>query len=371
MRSILILVIVFAFMQSNAFASLESPCADSIKYKYTSLDSLSSEDLKLLDEYKDSFSAEVMEIKAVFFQTRTKYIDTTVSRMNKSSHMEIGLDFVSRVLSIGRNTGVKGVVFYPSGTYYHKTGLYASMSMGFFTDSMISHSAKVPLLSISPGFYRTFFNLWILNIAYTRNFILYGNQFQRGLLNNSLSLYNSFDFWRYITLSVSGYISWSSNLNTRRILSNRRITYRNLTQELQQGYSANVAISLRKDFHFYNVAGAKVFTLSPELLFLFGRDNYAFLQKQFITGKNQLVDSSYRLAYDDLFGFIDLEPGLTADWRIRNLEIYASFHCAIPFNEFVEQGNVAGRITNPHHYYPYAEAGIKYLFRIRKKKGKF
>ena len=326
--------------------------------------------MALLEEYKDSFLLEVKEIKSAILYKTQKPIDTTVALMNKSSHVEIGLDFAIKVLSNGRDAGVKGVVFYPSAMYYHKTGLYAALSMAFYTDSTIRNSAKVPIVFFSPGFYRIFFNRWGFGLSYTRSFILYGNAFQKGLLNNSISLYNSFNFWNYLTLAVGAGISWSSNLNNRHVVLGRRITYRALTQKLGEGYSGNIVVSLKKDFSFYNALGAKVFTLTPSLLFLFGNDNNAFLQKQFNKGQNQLLDSTYRLAYDNLFGFLNLEPGLSADWRIRNFEICAAFHCAIPFNEFVESGGVAGRITNPRHYYPYAEAGIKYLFRIRKKLNK-
>lgn len=323
--------------------------------------------MALLEEYKDSFMNEVKEIKSTVLYKKQKPIDTTVVLMNKLSHVEIGLDFASRVLSNGRDAGVKGVVFYPSVMYYHRLGFYAALSMAFYTDSTIRNSAKVPNVFFSPGFYRTFYNRWSFGLSYTRSFVLYGNAFQKGLLNNTLSLYNSFNFWNYLTLSVGAGISWSSNLNNRHIALGRRITYRLLTQKLGESYSANISVSLKKDFCFYNVLGAKVFTLTPSLLFVFGHDNNAFLQKQFKKGQNQLLDSTYRLAYDNLFGFLNLEPGLTADWRIKNFEIYAAFHCAIPFNEFVESGSVAGRITKPHHYYPYAEAGMKYLFRIEKK----
>jgi len=363
LRIYLPLIVFFLLVALNTSASV----TDSTKYKFISLDSLSDEDMAMLEEYKDSFMAEVKEIKSAMLYKKLKPIDTTVALMNKASHVEISLDFASRVLSNGRDAGIKGVVFYPSAMYYHKIGFYAALSMAFFTDSSISNSARVPIVFFSPGFSRTFFNRWNFSLSYTRSFVLFGNTFQRGLLNNSFTLYNSFNFWNYLTVSVSAGISWSSNLNNNKIVFGRRVTYRTLTQKLEQGYSGNIAISLKKDFSFYNVLGAKVFTLTPELYFLFGRDNNAFLQKQYIKGQNQQTDSTYRLAYDNLFGFLNLEPGLTADWRIRNLEIYASFHCAIPFNEFVENGGVAGRITNPRHYYPYAEAGLKYLFRIKKK----
>jgi hypothetical protein len=282
--------------------------------------------------------------------------------MNKASHVEIGLDFTSKVLSNGRDAGLKGVAFYPGIMYYHKTGLYASIGMGFFTDSTVRTAAKVPLLFIAPGFYRTFFKRWTFGIGYSRSFNFYSADFNRGLLNNSFSLYNAFDFWHYLTVSVSAGISWSSNLTSKKYyqLPIRRIAYKKLTQNLGEEYAANIGISLRKDFSFYNVIGAKVFTLTPQLYFLFGTDNSQFV----IKGIRK--PGQFPVTYDKFFGFLNVEPGLTADWRIRNLEISAGFHCAIPFNEFVESGNVSGRITNPHHYYPYAEVGVKYLFRTPK-----
>ena len=337
---------------------------DSVQYKIISLDSLSDEDFALLEEYKDSFMKEVTIIKSALLFKKQKPLDTTVTLMNKLSHVELGLDFASHILSNGRDAGIKGIAFYPGIMYYHKTGLYASLGMGFFTDSAIRQSAKVPLLFISPGFYRTFFKRWTFSIGYSRCFNFYSPDFNRGLLNNSFSLYNAFDFWHYLTVSVAAGISWSSNLTSRKLyqLPARRITYKKLTQNLGEESAANISISLRRDFSFYNTLGAKVFTITPQLSFLFGNDNSQFV----IKGIRK--PGQFPVTYDKFFGFLNIDPGLGVDWRIRNLEISVAFHCAIPFNEFVENGNVSGRITSPHHYYPYAEAGIKYLFRIKKKK---
>ncbi len=343
---------------------------DSTKYQIISLDSLSDEDLALLEEYKDSFLLEVKQIKAALGYKSRKPVDTTVALMNRSSHVEISLNATGPVLSNGRASGLTGAMFTPSVMYYHRLGLYAAMGMNFFTDTTISRSAKVPSLFVSPGFSRVFFNRWTFGIAYARNFVFYGNDVQKGLLNNSFSLYNSFDFWRYLTVAVNAGISWSSNLNSKKYkevklpppfpqnLPPRKIYYKDITKEAGQAYAASIGLSLRKDFCFYNVIGAKVFTLTPDIYFLFGHDNNTF-----ITRGLRLQDI---LAYDKFFGFLNIEPGLTADWRIKNLEIFASFHCAIPFNEYNSDLNM--RVKNPKVYYPYGEGGIKYLFRITPKK---
>lgn len=326
--------------------------ADSARYNIISLDSLSEEDLALLEEYKDSFMLEVKEIKSALLFRKRKPIDTTVALMNRSSHFEIGLNVTGPVLSNGRNSGLTGAMFTPTLMYYHKWGLYAVMGMSFFTDTTITHSAKVPSLFISPGFSRVFYKRWTFNIAYARNFIFYGYDIQKGLLNNSFTLYNSFDFWRYITVSVNAGISWSSNLRSKKIF------YRKATINAGQSYATTIGISLRKDFCFYNVMGAKVFTLTPDVYFLFGHDNTTLL-----TRAVRLKDI---LTYDKFFGFLNAEPGFTVDWRIKNLELFASFHCAIPFNEY--DSGLKTRIENPKKYYPYGEGGIKYLFRIAPKK---
>lgn len=359
MRCFLSLVLVFLLAGNRVAAS----ASDSLKYTIVSLDSLSDEDLALLEEYKDSFMLEVNDIKAALRIKKLGPIDTTVAFMNSSSHAEIGLNVCGPILSNGRNTGLKGVVFTPTAMYYHKTGLYAATGMNFFTDTVISKSARVPSFFISPGFYRTFFKRWTFSLNYTRSFIFYGSELQRGLLNNSFSLYNSFDFWRYITVSVSAGISWSSNLNSKKFIriGLRKVYYRTITKDAGQAYAASIGLSIRRDFCFYNKLGAKVFTLIPDLFLLFGMDNSTLITRA-VTRRGLAITS------DKFFGLLNIEPGFTVDWRIKNLEIFAAVHCAIPFNEYNSDLNT--RVKNPKEYYPYGEGGIKYLFRIAKPKRK-
>ncbi len=343
-------------------AAEQAMAKDSTLRKPFSLDSLSDEDLALLEEYQDSFMREVNEIKSAIGITRKAYkpIDSTVAQMNRTSHVEIGLDVCGPILSNGRSSGLTGPVFYPSAMYYHKWGLYAALSMGFFTDSTIRTRAMVPLVAVSPGFSRTFFNKWSVALGYSRSFVFYVNDVQKGMLNNNISLSTGFDFWRYISLSVSAGISWSSNLRSKKYVSVllKKVSYRTITIDAGQAYSANIGITLRKDFSFYNVLGAKVFTISPELFFLFGNDNSTLITRS-VNRTQGLLTS------DKFFGFLDLEPGLTLNWRIRNVEVFGAFHCGIPFNEY--DTDKLMRVKNPKEYYPYGQGGIKYLFRIKKK----
>lgn len=355
---------IFLFCQSHA--SSFSAIVDSSKYKILSLDSLSDEDFALLEEYKDSFMQEVKLIKSTLGLKNAKPIDTTVALMNRSSHCEIGLDATGPIFSNGRTTSLTGAALYPSVMYYHKTGLYSSLSLGFYTDSAVRKSAAVPLVAFSAGFYRTFFKRWTFSIGYSRNFTLYQEKVYQGMLNNSFNLFNAFNFWNYLTIGVSASVSWSSNLTSRKYFlfqvdPNRlpkRVYYKTFTQDIGQAYGVNFTLSLRKDFSFFNILGAKVFTVSPELYFIFGHDNSAFL----IRGFRQPGQSP--LTFDKFFGMLDIEPGFSVDWRIRNLEIFGSFHLAIPFNEYNE--TTYKRVVNPKEYHPYGSGGIKYLFRIPK-----
>ncbi len=340
-------------------------------YKITSLDSLSDEDVALLEEYRDSFLLEVEDIKAAMLYKKRKPIDTTVALMNRSSHAEISFNVTGPILSNGRSTGLTGAMLSPSVMYYHKLGFYAVLGLNFFTDSTMRASAKVPSMYISPGFNRTFFKRWTFSTGYARSFIFYGtdiktqnysfpaSDFQKGLLNNTLFMYNSYNFWQYITLGLSVAASWSSNLTGKKYTTGplgRRLYYKDLTRKSGQAYSINVGLVLRKDFAFYNVLGAKVFTISPDFCLFFGHDNNTLITRA-ISRPGLKIDS------DKFFGLLNAEPGFSLDWRIRNFEIFGAFHCAIPFNEY--DSDTGTRVKNPKKYYPYGEGGIKYLFRIK------
>lgn len=335
--------------------------ADSSKHKIFSLDSLSDEDKALLEEYRDSFLLEVEDIKTVFYKKKFKAIDTSVAFINRSSHVEVGLDFVSRILSNGRASGINGVGFMPSVMYYQRLGFYGSVSAYFFTDSALRKSAPVPLLNLTAGYYTTVLKRWGMGIAYNRSFAFYSDTFQQGILNNSFTVTTGYNFWNYITLSASSSVSWSGNLNKKNkyiflpppapFMPPQRISFDSYTKLLGQEYALNLLVSLRKDFSFYNILGSKVFSITPELNFLFGQDNSILLFNR-------------KIVNDKFFGFLNLEPALSVDWRIKNVEIYAGARLAIPFNQLNTTTNT--RELNPKNYYPYAQAGAKYLFMVRK-----
>lgn len=335
------------------------------------LDSLSVEDSLLLEEFKDEFMAEVKDIRAAFSKkSLVRSMDTSINAINRSSHAEIGLDVAGPIYSNGRETGISGASFYPSVMYYHKTGLYASASFSFFTDSFIRTAAPVPAFSITPGFFRTFFKRWSVGVSYSRSFPFYAGAFERGLLNNTFSIQNSFDFWNYLQLSVNTNLSWSSNLNSKKYrevsipgtLLKKRVYYSTITKDLGQGLSAGIAIQLHKEIIVYSSVKGGVLSVAPSFQLQFGNDNSAYIIRGIVNGRLQPIQS------DRFFGLLNLQPAVNMGWRITNFEIYAACNLAIPFNEFDDVSLT--RIRNPRQYFPFGEGGVRCYFKANKLKRK-
>lgn len=340
------------------------------------LDSLSEEDAALLEMYRDSFLSELADMKMVLRQMRKKPIDTTVALMNTKSHVEITTDVQGPIYANGRNVGLSGAAFFPSVLYYHKTGLYAAGALGFYTDSFMRKAAKLPVASLSAGYYKNFFRYWTFSAGYNRSFLMYADSFYSGLLNNSLSISNSYNFWGYVTLTANVAASWSSNLLRNKLLKlspvNSR-SFKQVTQDYRQAYAMYLHLNLSRNFTFFNVLGAKVFSITPSFSAQFGHDNQAFILRNITTQQQQQPPkpgqpppppSTPTLQYNNFFGLLNLQPSLSLDWRIRNLEIYAGCYLAIPFNDYNTTTQI--RTVNPKKYYPFGQGGIKYLFRVQK-----
>ena len=347
------MAVFFVLASGSVYAQ---SAADSIPHPFN-LDSLSEGDRVLLDKYKDVFEDDFHDFLDIFNDSPKSKIDTTVFDMDRSSHVETGLDFASSNLINGRLTGISGVAFYPSVTYYHKTGIYVGISPGFYTDKAIVKATPVPLVNLSAGYQHTFFKRWFVGISYARNIITYGGTVSRKLLDNTLSLSTSVDIWRHLTIAGTADIYWSS-------------THLKSLPETEK-FSSDIELSLRKGFFIYKFAGAKVFTITPALNFYFGDDNRAIAKQ---LGSSEVKADSLtkkaitKVIANNYFGFLDVEPALTIDWRIRNLDINVTPALAIPFNTLNTKTDQ--RTLNPKIYRFYVQAGIKYLFCVKKKKGK-
>lgn len=351
----------------------QQPVSGSNSYQLN-LDSLSDEDAALLEMYRDSFLSELADMKMVLRQIRKKPIDTTVALMNAKSHVEISTDVQGPVYANGRNVGLSGAAFFPSILYFHKSGFYASGSLGFYSDSFMRKAAIVPLANLSAGYYKNFFRYWTLSVGYNRSFLMYADSFYSGLLNNSINASNSYNFWGYVTLTANIAASWSSNLLRKKTLKLSPMDYRSfqqVTKDYHQAYAVYLNLSLSRNFTFFNVLGAKVFSITPSFSTQIGHDNNAFILRNITTQQYQQPPKPGQpppppptLQYNNFFGLLNLQPSLSLDWRIRNLEIYAGCYLAIPFNDYNSTTQI--RTVNPKKYYPFGQGGVKYLFRVQK-----
>lgn len=316
------------------------------------LDSLSDEDLALFEEYKDSFQNDLKDFMEVFNRQNKGGRDTTVSYMDRRSHAELGLDFQSRMLINGRTSGLSGVGFFPSVSYLHKYGLFASLATGFFTDKKIRKASPVPLIVPSAGFQRILFNRWMLGAGYSRVFLTYGSERSKKLLNNNISINTGVDVWKRLIFSASFNFTWSS-LRARRIPAFEK-------------RSMLFSLMARKEFLLYRFIGARVFTITPAFVMAFSTDNLAFIRERTAAEQELLGLSRFTVGIDHFFGLVDVEPSLTLSWRIPWLEITAMPAIAIPFHTF--DYNTSTRITQPGQYNFYIQAGIRYYLAIDRKK---
>jgi len=333
--------------------------------KILNLDSLSADDQELLSQYQDSFKNDFYTVLDVFNINGKPKEDTSVFDMDRSSHAEVGLDFVSRELINGRiialNTtkgrliSLSGVGFYPAIAYYHKTGLFVSLSTTFYTDSALAHATSIPVISPSAGFSHTFFRRWFLSTSYVRNFNTYGSAESRILLNNEMSFTSSIDIWKRIIFSSTLYVYWSSD-HAANVPADEKS-------------SVEILLTLKKDFRITRFIGATEFTITPAMNFYFANDNRTYVSALGVSDvkKDNKKDTIQKTENtNDFFGFLDLEPSVTLDWRIRNLDINFAPVLAIPFNVFAPLRDK--RFLNPKIYRFYVQAGIKYYFCVKSKK---
>src|ERR1019366_2504609 len=244
-KSVLCFLLAFCLASCTLKISGQAPGSAP---KTINLDSLNADDKALLLLYKDSFDRDVQDFMFVITDSKKMKFDTTVYSMDKSSHAEVGLDFVSRILANGRDVGVTGVFFSPSIAYLHKTGLYFGMSMGFYTYKVISRQSHVPMIGLASGYQHIFFKRWHFSFGYSRTITTYGFPlFTRSLLVNNFSVLNSVDIWKHLIIGTGVYINWSTIKISRVAL----LSF--------ESHAVEIALSLRREFIIYKFIGAKVF----------------------------------------------------------------------------------------------------------------
>ena len=337
--------------------------ADSLP-KVINLDSLSADDEALFVQYKDSFKNDLEDFLDVINPSKQIKIDTSVYDMDRSSHVEVSFDFVSRQLINGRiielNTSkgkviaLTGVGFYPTVMYYHKYGFYAELNTTFYTDYKIAHATPVPVVTPLAGYQHTFFKRWFIGAAYERTFNTYGSSLSKQLLNNTMTISSSVDVWKKLIFSSVFYVFWSSE-HSAGLPADEKL-------------SMELVLSLKKEFIIYKFLGAKEFTITPGMNFNFANDNRTYISALAVSDvkKDAKKDTVIRTQnVNDFFGILDLEPSLNFDWRIRNVDIFLLPTLAVPLNIFYPAKEE--RVLDAKVFRFYIQAGVKYLFCVKPK----
>ena len=113
------------------------------------------------------------------------------------SGFSISLSYSSKVLSAGRDYGVRQYGFNPSVIYTHKSGLYAGLHGMWLSETSPSWAAT----ALEAGFGHDIGSSFTYNLAYAHTFF---NPDSNGLLSNSLSAALSFSRkWATADLSYS------------------------------------------------------------------------------------------------------------------------------------------------------------------------
>jgi len=117
--------------------------------------------------------------------------DSAVTNKGISSFV-VNMDYDTRYLFAGRDYGQKKAALYPNLTYYHRSGLYGSLTGLCFVDTAFYYAQT----SLRLGYLGKFTKAWRYSASYNHTWFVPASQ---GLLSNSLSVSTSVDFGPMIT----------------------------------------------------------------------------------------------------------------------------------------------------------------------------
>jgi hypothetical protein len=358
------------------FASISSAYAQKIQLYHT-LDSLKKMEQHKMDSmllgnvpHKTivAFTEKYDDIISDIRDSAHDCSDDTIEHMDRSSHIELGLDMTSNQYYYGRRGPASGAEGNPALKYVNWTGLFGMFDADMYNlhyslvrplrHDTITTDKLEPDLTLTAGYEHLFFEKWDIEFYYDHTFIFYGTDKQ--LLSNTLDLNSSFDFWDYITAGFDYQFLFGGAS----------------TDGLKKKLSNVILFDLYKDFKIYRLPQSAVLSIGPEILTNVGNDNLA---RSRVIARGRHGGENVPELYDNFFGLLDVEGALNIDYRIKNLEVSFSPHIAIPFNEIpatlpvnlTEVSQLAQYRQNQMQA-PifYATVGIKYYFRFWKEQHK-
>ena len=81
--------------------------------------------------------------------SQNKLSDTQIIKPKDSSYTSISLNYISDAIYMGRKDSISAPYLYPSITFYHRSGFYASGSFSFLTKS---NESRIDLFLLTAGF---------------------------------------------------------------------------------------------------------------------------------------------------------------------------------------------------------------------------
>ncbi len=238
---------------------------------------------------------------------RNDSIDDLAEKYERPSHVEITMDFMNRVVYMGRNWGIKGYQMLLTAGYYHRTGFYGEIT-GYHLSKVPKSAQNDPVspslaqVDFTLGFRKQLLEGWNADVAYSYWWILYGTSVFRNELKNSIDLNTSYEYSNFL-LSADVYFMWGKTSNVE------------------------VTFGFGKGFNIYHIFGNDRLTITPT--FNVGTGSTTGMIKKYKPDTDPYSDSLANLGH---FRLLNLEPALPVAYRIGPVDFTFTASLEIPRN---------------------------------------
>jgi len=261
--------------------------------------------------YKETNNDSLQEIKKdqidSIKQLRNDLIDSSIDKLDKISHVEFAVDYMSKVVYLGRNYGIKGYAVNLTAGYYHKIGFYGEV-IGYHLSDVPSSKQNDPVsqylaqVDLALGFRREILENWNIDLSYSYWIILYGNSNFRNALKNSFDLNTSYELSGF-QAAVDLFYMWGKN-------SDFEMTF-----------------GIGKGFNLYHLFGKDRLIITPTFNVGLGSTSGLVKKNQLLTETNPQKSANL-----DKFRLLDLEPSIPVEYHIGPMDITVSASLELPQN---------------------------------------
>ncbi len=238
---------------------------------------------------------------------RNDRIDAATERFDRLSHVEFTMDFMNRVVYMGRNWGIRGSQVLLTAGYNHRTGVYGEIT-GYHLTKVPKSAQNDPVsptlaqVDFTLGFRKQLLEGWNADVAYSYWWILYGTSVFRNELKNSFDLNTSYEYRNFL-VTADVYFMWGKTSNVE------------------------VTFGLGKGFNIYHIFGNDRLTITPT--FNVGAGSTTGMIKKYKPDTDPYSDSLANLGH---FRLLNLEPALPIEYRIGPVDFTFAASLEIPRN---------------------------------------